>query len=143
MAKYTANDPDITYLDNGDRVNYNFDLLKFDVDKNQDAHIASQSVSLLTDSNKIGEMFSSPKKFTLALLTLATLFLMISLFIYLVVLFILRMVGGPENEMRVDILKSMLYYFIAALIVIIILYIIINKIVLETTSTGMIANRTV
>ena len=139
MAKYTASDPDIEYLDKYDRINYNFDLLKFDVDKNQEPHIGAKSVTLLTDPSKIGEMFKSPVKFTVGLFALVVFVLTVVLIIYLVVMLILKIVGGPENDMRLAILKEMFIYFISALIVLVILYVFINKIVTETTATGFLA----
>ena len=138
MAKYTASDPDIEYLDKYDRINYNFDLLKFDVDKNQEPHIGAKSVTLLTDPSKIGEMFKSPVKFTVGLFALVVFVLTVVLIIYLVVMLILKIVGGPENDMRLAILKEMFIYFISALIVLVILYVFINKTVTETTPTGFL-----
>lgn len=139
MAKYTADDPDVEYLDNNDRINYNFDLLKFDVDKNQEPYIGAKSVTLLTDPNKIGEMFKSPIKFTVGIFALVVFIMTVVLIIYLIVMLILKIVGGPENDMRLAILKQMFIYFISAMIVLVILYVFINKIVTDTTSTGFLA----
>ena len=85
MAKYTANDPDILYLDKYDRINYNFDLLKYDVDKNQEAHIGAKSAMYFTDSNKIGEMFKSPRKFTIGVYALVFFIMTFALIIFVLV----------------------------------------------------------
>ncbi len=139
MAKYTGNDPDIKYLDKYDRVNYNFDLLKFDVDKTQEMAEGAKSIKILTDPKQLGSMFKSPAKFAVAIYVFAFFFTAIMLFIFIVVMLILYIWDTSENKMRLDILKPIFIYFLAALIVLVILYIFINKISSETTVTGFMA----
>jgi len=139
MAKYTGDDPDIKYLDKYDRVNYNFFLLNYDVDKTQEAAEGAQSVKILTDPKRLGEMFKSPTKFAMGIYVLAFLFAGIMLIIFLIVMAILFFVGGSENTMRLEILKPIFVYFLAAIIILLVLYIFINKISSETTITGFLA----
>lgn len=140
MAKYTNDDPDIKYLDKFDQINYNFDMLKHDVDMNQEPYIGSQSIKLLTNPGRVGEMFSSPLKFTIGLFTLVCFVLIVVLVIYFIVFIILMIKGGSENEMRLMIMKKMLLYFVISILVLVVLYWFLNKIVLETTATGFMNN---
>lgn len=139
MAKYTENDPDIEYLDAYDRVNYNFELLKFNVDKTQEVSEGASSVKILTDPKKLGEMFKSPTKFAVGIYVLAFFFTAIMLIIFLIVMVILKIFDSSENILRLEILKQILLYFLAALIVLIILYVFINKISNEVVATGFLA----
>lgn len=139
MAKYTADDPDITYLDKYDQINYNFDLLKHDVDKNQEPYIGRQSVRMLTNPNQIGDMFKSPRQFTVAIYSLAMLLATVMIFVFIIVMLILHIVGGPNNEIRFSIMKEMFFYFLCVIFVLVILYAFLNKISLEATATGFLA----
>lgn len=139
MAKYTKNDPDITYLDPYDQTNYNFDLLKHDVKKNQEPYIGAQSVKLLTDASKIGDMFKSPVRFTVGIFALVMFVLTVVIIIFIIVFVILKIKGGSENMIRVEIMKKMFFYFIIILLVLVVLYWLLNKIMLEVTATGFLA----
>lgn len=139
MAKYTENDLDIKYLDEYDRVNYNFELLKFDVDKSQEISEGASSVKIFTDSNKLGNMFKSPTKFTTGIFVLAVFIMFIMLIIFLLVMLIVNIINSSENELRFEVLKMILIYFITALVILIILYIFINKISSEVVATGFLA----
>jgi hypothetical protein len=139
MAKYTKNDPDVTYLDPHDQSNYHFELLKHDVEKNPEPHIGAQSVGMLTDAGKIGDLFKSPVKFTVGLFALVMFLLTVVLIIYIIVFIILKIKGGSENIIRLEVMKKMFIYFVVAILVLVLLYWFLNKIVLEATALGFIA----
>lgn len=138
MAKYTRDDPDIQYLDSYDQNNYNFELLKFDVDKNQEAHLAKKSVKFITNPSLIGELFKSPTQFTIGLFALIVFILTVIIIIYLIIFIILKIIGGSDNEIRMEIMKKIMYYALICMIILCLLYWFFNKIMLETTATGFI-----
>jgi hypothetical protein len=138
MAKYTLNDPDIQYLDQYDKNNYNFELLKFDVDKAQEAYLARNSVKFITNPSLIGEMFISPTHFTMGIFSLVVFLLTVVIIIYIIIFILLKMIGGSDNDIKLDIMKKVFYYIVICLLILIILYWLLNKIILETTSTGFI-----
>jgi hypothetical protein len=138
MAKYTNDDPDIQYLDSYDRNNYNFELLKFDVDKNQEAYLAKNSAKLITNPNLIGELFKSPTQFTVGLFALIVFILTVIIIIYLIIFIVLYILGGSDNEIRMEIMKKTMYYALISMIILVVIYSFFNRIMMETTSTGFI-----
>lgn len=138
MAKYTSNDADIKYLDQYDQNNYNFELLKFDVDKAQEAYLAKSSVKFITNPSSIGDMFKSPTHFTMGIFALVVFLLTVVIIIYLIVFIILKILGGSENDVKIEVMKKVFYYMVICLIILVVLYWLLNRIMLETTSTGFI-----
>ena len=136
IAKYTMEDPDVQYLDPYDTVNYDFEFLKYDVDKNTEVTQGVQSAGLVQSPQKIGELMKNPGQFVSVTLSLVAMVLIIVLIIYLVVYLVLYMKGGSENEVRMAIMKMMLVYFIVILLVIACLYWFYNKIVAKSVETG-------
>lgn len=139
MAKYTNDDPDIQYLDKFDQINYNFDMLKYDVDKYQEPYVGAESVKLITNPNKVGEMFKSPVKFTVGVMALVSAVLVAVLIIYIIVYILLRIFDSSENLIRRQIMEEMFIYFLGAALFIILAYWLLNKVVTETTATGFLA----
>lgn len=139
MAKYTYDDAEIQNLDTYDFVNYNFDLIKFDVDKNQEANAGLKSLQIVGDLSKVGDMFKSPMNFTMGIFALSVGLMTILLIIYCIVMLVLKIIGGPENDLRLEVLFKMFIYFLSALIVLVILYVFISKIVAKTTATYYMA----
>jgi hypothetical protein len=136
MAKYTKDDPDIQNLDPDDRVNYEFEMLKYNVDANQEVYIGAQSVNYLRNPNQIAKMFSSPVKFTVGLFALLCYILIVVILIFVAVLLILKMFSGSENKLRASHMQWMALYMFVTLLILIGLYWFLNKIVEETTSVG-------
>jgi flagellar biosynthesis/type III secretory pathway M-ring protein FliF/YscJ len=138
MAKYTRDDPDIQYLDAYDKNDYNFELIKYDVDKNQDAYIAKTSVKFITNPSLIGDLFKGPKEFTVGIFAIVVFILIVIIIIFIIIFIILKILGGSENEIRREIMKKIMYYSIICMLFLVLLYWYFNKIILETTSTGFI-----
>ena len=139
MAKYTADDPDIKYLDKYDQINYNFEMLKYDVDKNQEVHIGAASAKFIADPAKIGDMFKSPLKFTVGIFAILCYVMFVVLVIFLVFLLVLRASGGPDNDAHVEIMWKISKYLLVATLLIVLLYWLLNKITVEMTTTGFVA----
>lgn len=139
MAKYTADDPDIMYLDKYDQINYNFNMLKYDVDKSQEVHIGAQSAKFITNPSVIGEMFKSPLKFTVGLFALICYVMIVVLIIFCVFFIVLKTVGGPDNEIQLEIMWKVFKYLAVGMLVLVLLYWLLNKIIVEMTATGFIA----
>lgn len=138
MSKYTKDDPDVKELTSDDRIFYDFELLKYNVDANQEAYVGAQSVQYLRNPNKMADMFKSPLKFTVGLFALICYVLIVVILIFIVVMIILSMVGGSENKIRVTLMKWMALYMFVALMVVVGLYWFLNKIVVETTALGFV-----
>jgi len=136
MAKYTLNDADIQYLDSNDQNNYNFELLKFDVDKSQEAYLAKSSVKFITNPSLIGEMFKSSTHFTMGIFALVVFILTVILIIYLIVYIILKILGGSENDVKLDIMKKVFFYMLTCMLILVVLYWLLNRVMLQTTETG-------
>lgn len=138
MAKYTKDDPDIQYLDAYDQNNYNFELLKYNVDSNQGPYNASQSAGSIKNMN-IKEIFKSPTTFKTGMLLIFSFILLILLIIFFIIYIILYIKGGSENEIKLSIMRRTIIYGIIIILILFLLYWILNKIMLQTTEAGFIA----
>lgn len=61
MSTYSKDDADVLILDRTDRVNYEFDMARFDVEKNSEVSKGSQSIGVFKDPKKLGELFMSKR----------------------------------------------------------------------------------
>ena len=79
MSKYTSQDPEVTILNIDERVNYECDLLKHNVDANTQAHTARMSLSFLSNPSGIVDSFRHPKDLpnTILLILFLSVFLCI------------------------------------------------------------------
>lgn len=123
MSNYTKLDSEVTFLDTSDRVEYEYDLLQHDVQKNIEM---SYGLSALTNPKSIRDNFKDPKKIGLAILTLL-IFLMTLSLIVLVLIQLFCMVKGDlwiEQQERIGKLTIPMIMF---LILLLLFYIIYNK----------------
>ena len=122
MAKYTNDDTDVKYLDVHDNFAYNFELLKYDVDRNQEVRQGTQSITLLSNPELIGKMFQSPRDFSTAIIAISTLIAVILIVICIVIYIVLYIKGGSENEARKEVIGMIFMYFIGIALFLILMY---------------------
>lgn len=121
MSKYTKLDADVMFMDTPDRVNYEFDLLNHDVDKNIEMSIG---FSILKDPKSLPQRFKDPKKIALAILTVLIFILTIVLIIILVLYTYFYI---KQNEAKRKPLEKIIYSMGLFFILLVIFYIIFNK----------------
>ena len=121
MSKYTKLDADVMFMDTPDRVNYEFDLLNHDVDKNVEMSIG---LSVLKNPKSIGDRFKDPKKIALAILTVLIFALTI---VIIIILILYTYFFIKQNEAKQKPLENILISAGLLFILLIIFYIIFNK----------------
>ena len=136
MAKYTNEDTDVLYLDPYDRVAYNFEMLKYDVDQNQELRHGAQSITLLSNPELIGKMFKSPQQFAIAVLAIATFIVGVLIVVCIIIYIVLYIKGGSENEARKEALSKIFLYIIVVMLILVFMYWFFNKIMKHSIETG-------
>lgn len=123
MSNYTKLDSEVTFLDTSDRVEYEYDLLQHDVQKNIEM---SYGLSALTNPNSIRENFKDPKKIGLAILTLLIFILTISMII-LVLFHLFCIWKGDTYIDRREKIARLTIPMLMFLLLLLIFYMIYNK----------------
>jgi len=128
MADYTTNDFEIIRLDPVDRTNYDFDLLPFDVNQNQQFYTAKQNLEIFRDTKEIKNMFKSPEAFSTGLILIFTILIAIIVLIVFILILIYYLIGSSESSIKISSLISIMFYSIVLLLLLLLIYIIIIKI---------------
>ena len=129
MSKYTSQDPDILLLTIKERVNYECELLNFNVEANTQAHTAMQSIGFLSNPSEIADKFKNPKDIP-KLLLLLCFFLVFICIITLIILYIIYAIIKDNKKITELILNAAKYicFMIITLVVILFIY---NKLQLQ------------
>lgn len=145
--KYTADDPDVYYLDEADKTNYAYELLKHDVEQNLEPYIGAQSAQGMRAgpaqaADNIAKMMKSPRNFPIGVLCLIIFILLFIVIVYLVVFIILIVYNNMKDDKykkQVEIMTHMFLYFILALLILALLYYLLNRITKEANALRFIA----
>lgn len=121
MSNYTKLDADVMFLDNDDRVQYEFDLLNHDVEKNIEL---SYGFSAIRNPREIKKKFKDKKKIGLAIITVLCFILAICLIIFILA-YIYFYIQGVEFKTKL--LNKVCISFILVFIILVIMYMIFNK----------------
>jgi hypothetical protein len=121
MSKYTKLDADVMFMDTPDRVNYEFDLLNHDVDKNIEMSVG---FTVIKNPKSLPDNFKDPKKIGLAILTVLIFVLTI---VILIVLALYTYFFIKHNEAKREPLENILCSAGLLFVLLIIFYIIFNK----------------
>ena len=70
MSKYTSQDPEVTYLNPADRINYEYDMLKHDVEKNVEFTEGKRSLAFFSSPEKIKDQFKNPRQLSSTIVTI-------------------------------------------------------------------------
>ena len=116
MSKYTRNDPDVLFLDTKERIEFEFDLLKHNVEKNEEL---SWGMSALRNPRDIKNRFRDPKKIGFAIITLLCFFLAVVIILLLIVYIILFI---KKVEWKLALLKKVILSLIFAFLILVIFY---------------------
>ena len=135
MSNYTKLDSEVTFLDTSDRVEYEYDLLQHDVQKNIEM---SYGLSALTNPKSIRDNFKDPKKIGLAILTLL-IFLMTLSLIVLVLIQLFCMWKGDLWKEQQERIGKLTIPMIMFLILLLLFYIIYNKFYEQIVSLIMLS----
>ena len=120
MSNYTKTDPDVMFLDTDDRVAYEFDLLKFNVEKNVEASYGYQG---LMNPRGIKEKFKDPKKIGLAIITLLCFIIAIVLLL-LILIYIVLVIN--QTDWKLELLRKVVYSLALIFVILIVFYMIYN-----------------
>lgn len=134
MAKYTANDPDIKRMSDVDFVNYNYDLLKYDVEKYQEAADGKKTTSALINPEQLANMRASDVPRFIFLILLFGMLVLLLLFMLMYIFMTFR--KGGDNRIKLEIMRKMFMYFFVLLVILVLMYIVYNKIVTDGTLIG-------
>lgn len=119
-------DPDLLALEKTDRVNLEFDLLNYNVDKNTEISRGSQSISILTDAKKMGEMFANPASIPLTVMSIIVFLLMIVCILLLCFYTWFKFIR--PNEEKSDQLFKVIFYSSGMLLLLVFFYYMYNKV---------------
>lgn len=135
---YTKDDIDVVYLSPANKTNYYFDMMNHNVNENLTVYSSLKGLEYFKNPNKISEMFTSFKAFTIGSTTLlifvvlATFLLfMLSLIICYIIVFIINILpqelqDGPLQEyVKIKMKIPKFYLGLFAMVVIIITLIVI------------------
>lgn len=131
MSKYTSGDVEVLSLDMGDRINFEFDMLNHDVDRNVEL---SYGTSALKDRSSIKESFKDWKK-------LGTVFIMILsgiltfVVIVLVIVYVVLYMMGEKPDTR-QTMAHVAFSAVLLFVVIGIIYYIFGKMQTEAMKLG-------
>jgi hypothetical protein len=89
MAKYTCNDDDINNLNVHDKVNYNYYLLNYNVDKIQEVTEGINAINEMRQPMNLLQMLKKPSKVITLLTAIIILLLIVSLIIFIIIYYIL------------------------------------------------------
>lgn len=84
MAKYTKCDDEVKNLTEKDRVNYNFFLLNYNVDKQQQVTEGINAINEVKEPMNIIKMLKNPKKISTLLTAICMLLIIVSLVIFII-----------------------------------------------------------
>jgi hypothetical protein len=104
MAKYTKCDDEINGLTEHDRVNYNFFMLNYNVDKQQQVAEGMNALRDAKEPMNLIEFFKNPKKLGALLISIVLLVLIITLVVYIFVYLLCKYIR--KNEKEVELLVS-------------------------------------
>ena len=132
MSCYTSFYADISMLETPDRVNYEFDLSKFDVNKHIEISQGSQSIKLIKDPAMLANTFKNPRQLGIVIITCLAFVLMISLIVVGSFYFWFKFV--TINEEKATQLKKVIFYSIGILLLLIFFYYIFNMVTLRANA---------
>jgi heme/copper-type cytochrome/quinol oxidase subunit 4 len=123
MSKYTSNDIEVTSLDQGDRINFEFDMLNHDVEKNVEL---SYGASVAKKPSAITDSITDWKKLATTILMCACGGLLIAV-VLMIIVFIILIFFGEKKEQERTMLSHVAISCILLLVVVFILYTIFNR----------------
>lgn len=140
MSKYTNNDVEVSTLNTGERLDYEFALMKYNVDENQEIYQSQQTAKSIFNAQKFGDLFKDPSMFreTVYRLLYAILFIVIITFLIIWLLMILFNGQGEDNP-RLKLMKNYLIYFVVLIVILIVFYYMYGKLFKETLETATLA----
>lgn len=103
VAKYTRNHHDVKKLNDYDKVNYNFYLMYYDVDKDQDLSEGLSAVKTAKEPMNLLSMLRNPKKIHVLVKSIIMMVLIIVLIVFVIV-FIFVWIKG--YELRKEMMKE-------------------------------------
>jgi hypothetical protein len=132
MTKYTKEDADVLILDTPDRVNFEFDMVRYNVDKNAEVSQGAQSISILRDPVKLANSFKNPRQLPVLILTILCFILIITLIVLAIFYMWYKFVNNNE-EITEQIFKA-IAYSVGIFLLLIFFYYMYNKINLDVGS---------
>jgi energy-coupling factor transporter transmembrane protein EcfT len=93
MAKYTCNDDEINNLENHDKINYNYYLLNYNVDKIQQVTEGVNAINEIKQPTNLLLMLKKPAKIITLLTAIAMIVIIIVLIIFIIWYYVLNYGG--------------------------------------------------
>jgi hypothetical protein len=121
MSKYTRFDADVQYLDTADRVNYEYDMTKHDVDKYVEISYAFQA---MTNIKELKEKFRDWRKVGGAIITVLV-FIFVFVMIIMVIMYCLMYIF--KVQWKVKLLQNVSLSVTLFFVLLCIMYYIFNK----------------
>jgi len=135
MSKYTSNDPEVTYLSPADRINYEYDLLKHDVEQNVEFTEGRRSLALFSTPEKIKDQFKNPRQLSSTIVTIMG-FVLLAVIIAFTLVY-LRVKSQSDESMK-DTFDRMIWYCALLFILLAIGFWFYNKIVNQVNMVGLL-----
>lgn len=132
MSNYTKQDADVLMLEIPDRVNFEIDMAKYNVDKNAEISQGTTSIGVFRDPEKLAAAFKNPKQLAVVIMTVLC-FIMLIVTIILVILYIIFKYLIKDEESAIQLL-TIVKYSICILLLLVLFYYLYNKVVIESNS---------
>jgi uncharacterized membrane protein len=98
MAKYTKCDDEVKELTENDRVNYNYFLLKYNVDKQQQVTEGLSALKEVKEPMNIIAMLKNPKKISTLLTAIVMMLIVVSLVIFIIWYYAYKALGWKLKQ---------------------------------------------
>lgn len=120
MSKYTSQDSDVKAMDDGDRVQYEFDLLQHDVDRMVEASYATMA---MRNRGMIKEKMRDLKGIYIGIIMLLVYFFTV-VFIILFVIWLVMKIKGSEDSVN---LRKVMVSVLCMLVLLVVITLTINS----------------
>jgi hypothetical protein len=142
MAKYTMDDPDVQFLDDADRMDYNYAMLDYDADKYREIYLGSETVRHLSNSEKMSRIFESPEHFSggvTAACAAALSILLLTMFImWLLYKFVMQ---TDSAEIKARTIEKVFWYVLVLSVLVALIYFMLNRTTLYITKAAYAARQ--
>lgn len=114
MSKYTSEDPDVKSMEQGDRIQYEFDLLEHDVENMIEASYATMAIK---NPKMIKEHMTSPKIIYSGIL-MFLVYVFTIIFIILFIIWLILFIKGSDSSTNLrKVMVSILFMLVLLLII--------------------------
>ena len=107
MSRYTSDDPEVSYLNPEDRTNYEFDLLKYNVEENLEFTEGKNSLAFFSSPEKIVKQIKNPRQLSATIVTILAFVFIVTAAAFVVAWLYVN--SRTDEEMKQTLNSTILY----------------------------------